>query len=85
MSEERQEIDWFKTIVVGLALTCTVGFLGWLGTSVNGMAERLTTIEVTIRENRAEREAQIFDLRNRVNRIEDRMEQGRIDRNGVSQ
>jgi hypothetical protein len=85
MSEEQQEIDWFKTIVVGLALTCTVGFLGWIGTSVNAMAERLTTIEVTMRENKAEREAQIADLRNRVNRIEDRMEIGRIDRNGVRQ
>lgn len=85
MSAPVRQVDWFKTIVLGMAGTCTVGFLGWVGTSVNGMSERLTTIEVTMRENKAEREAQIADLRNRVNRIEDRMEIGRVDRNGVSQ
>ena len=74
MSEEPPSIDWFKTLVVGAALTCTMGFMAWLGTSVNGMAERLTTIEVTMRENKAEREAQIADLRSRVTRLEDRAE-----------
>jgi hypothetical protein len=68
---EPTSIDWFRTLVVGAALTCSLSFMAWLGISVNGMADRLTTIEVTMRENRAEREAQIADLRARVGRLED--------------
>jgi hypothetical protein len=63
--------DRFRSIVYGVAATATFSFLGWVGLSVNGMSDRLTTIEVTIRENRAERETQIADLRERVGRLEE--------------
>jgi hypothetical protein len=63
--------DRFKPAVYSVATAATLGFLGWVGLSVNGMSDRLTTIEVTMRENKAEREAQIADLRARVGRLED--------------
>lgn len=73
MNEENR----FRSVVYGLAAAATLAFLGWVGMSVNGMTERLTTIEVTMRENKEERLQQIADLRNRVGRIEDRIEIGR--------
>lgn len=69
MSDAAQ--DRFRTAVYGIAAAASLGFLGWVATSVNGMSERLTTIEVTMRENKAERESQINDLRMRVGRLEE--------------
>lgn len=63
--------DRFRTVVYGFAATATFAFLAWVATSVNAMSERLTTIEVTMRENRAERVQAIDDLRDRVSRLED--------------
>jgi len=63
--------DRFRTIVYSITAAATLSFGAWLGTSVNGMADRLTTIEVTIRENKAEREAQVNDLRARLGRLEE--------------
>lgn len=71
------EENRFRSVVYGIFAAATLAFLGWVGMSVNGMTERLTTIEVTMRENKEERLQQVADLRNRVNRIEDRMEIGR--------
>lgn len=76
-----ESIDWFKTLVVGAALTCALSFIAWLGVSVNAMADRLTAIEVTMRENKEERLQQIADLRARVGRLEDeRAQRFRSDR-----
>ncbi|WP_343518084.1 hypothetical protein [Sphingomonas sp.] len=66
--------DRFRSLVYGVAAAATLAFLGWVGMSVNSMTDRLTTIEVTMRENREERLQQVTDLRSRVNRLEDRLE-----------
>lgn len=81
--------DWFRLIVVGVAVAATLAYAGWLGTTIlsvrddfNPVKDRLTRIEVTIVENRAERQAQIDDLRTRVNRLEDRLEMTRVRQGG---
>lgn len=75
--------DRFRSVVYGLAAAATLGFGGWLGMSVNGMSDRLTRMEVTITENKSEREAQINDLRSRVGRLEDeRAARYRTERSG---
>lgn len=68
---EEDSSDRFRTIVYGIAATATLGFLGWVGLSVNGMTDRLVTLEVTVREARAERLQQVEDLRVRVGRLEE--------------
>jgi hypothetical protein len=86
MSDEDGSSDRFRQLVYGVAGAASLTFLGWVGLSVNGMAERLTTIEVTMRENKAEREAQIADLRARVGRLEDeRAYRNRSERDRLSE
>lgn len=60
-------------VVLGTVFVAFIGFQGWVATEISGTNERLTKIETTMAENRAEREAQIADLRSRVGRIEDRL------------
>lgn len=71
MNPEPENTDRFRNIVYGLAATATFSFLGWVALSVNGMSDRLTTIEVTMRENKEERMSQVSDLRSRVGRLEE--------------
>ncbi len=56
--------------IVGLFVAALIGYLGWLGASINSISTRLTAIETTITEGRAERIAQINDLRERMTRVE---------------
>ncbi len=59
--------------IVGLLIAALVGYLGWLGSSVNTISNRLTAIETSIAEGRLERASQIADLRERVSRLEQRV------------
>ncbi len=59
--------------ITGILIAALIGYLGWLGSSVNGISVRLTAIEVSIAEGRAERASQIADLRERVSRLEQRI------------
>jgi hypothetical protein len=70
------ESERFRQTVYGLAAAATLAYGGWLGfqvtTSSANVTERLTRIETSMSENRAERTAQIEDLRRRVDRLEGR-------------
>ncbi len=63
-------LQWVVGILASLAVAALLAFLSWVGASVSDMNTRLTRLDATIAEGRAERQEQVADLRARMSRVE---------------
>lgn len=70
MNGNAKLLQWIVGILASLAVAALLAFLSWVGTAVSDMNVRLTRLDATITEGRAERVEQISDLRGRMSRVE---------------
>jgi hypothetical protein len=69
---EGSDAGRYLQIVLGGLFVAFLGFQGWLAVSINSINDRLTRIEATMEENKAERQRQVSELDRRLTRVEDR-------------
>lgn len=80
MANGNEAPDYFRQIVYGITATATMAYAAWAGVQINSINDRLTRIETSMAEGKAERQAQVEDLRRRMERVEGRIFRG--ERNG---